>query len=201
MSLLVINCNHWIGFHLVNSLLELEYAVDGVINEEEDNDLSMFFGRNSLFSFVSSKQNMAYDACFIIGEKTWEKEIPSERVFFINPDHPIDDTDLENATVITTPLLFGEWMPMNKHGLYQDDEWVSFKSERFLEDGVYIKNFINSLLQLIKVEKLPSRITIYSKNKRNETSTLENTVFIRDNGNIEEKVNQIITHYKKYRTF
>src|SRR5699024_7100614 len=114
MTVLVMNCNHWIGFHLVDRLLEMEYEVNGVLNEEENDDLTLFFGRNSQFSLVSSIENIIYDTCFIIGEIKEDRKVKANQIIVVDEHHQLKATDNPNAHIVRPPLLFGEWMPITK---------------------------------------------------------------------------------------
>lgn len=197
MSLLVLNCNHWIGFHLIQALLDLEYSIDGVFHEKYD-DLTLFFGRNSRFNLVSSVPNKKYRACFLIGEHEEMDHIQAEKAFIVDVNHSADAADMEHLHVVKTPLLYGEWMPMNERGFYLDGEWISFRSDRFKDEAVYIKNFIECLLQFLRVDKLqlPASIQICSKHA---IGPAENAVYVRENENKTEKVRDVIKHYEKYQ--
>jgi len=197
MSLLIMNYNHWIGYHLVTTLLDEDCPVDGMVDKEKC-DLSMFFGRNSLFSFVEKDQLKLYDTCFVIGENQYKDTTLAKRTFIINPKAPVESNDGE-VIEIQSPLLFGEWMPMDENGIYRDKEYISFQSERFKTEAIYIKHFIDGLLQLMKITDLPKTVTLYSKNHRTREERFGNIIYIRANDNLD-KVKDLITHYKKFGT-
>lgn len=53
MSILVMDCNDWRTYHIVEMLLQNDYKVDAFLTTSTEEDLSMFFVRNSSFSIVT----------------------------------------------------------------------------------------------------------------------------------------------------
>lgn len=197
MSILVDNCNHWIGFHIASDLLENSYMVDGV--GEENHDLSMFLGRNSSFHFVNPDVKKQYETAIIIGAESDTIGFQSEQTLIINPTSTNRD---ENRVAINAPLLFGEWMPMNEQGFYRNNTFITFDSDYFRTEAIYIKDFIKGLLQWLKMEEFPSSLKVRSeKNKENKDVKLENAIYIRDNRPMEEKVKNVLNHYHLYKKF
>lgn len=196
MSLLVFNCNHWIAFHLIQALLEEEYMVDGILDDNEDDDLTLFFGRNSRFSLAASAFKKKYETCFIIGKAGNIKDIQAKKIFIVDPDDSIAYPAEQHVHIIKTPLLYGEWMSMTDTGFYQRGEWLPFHSERFQKEAVYIENFVACLLQMMQMDSLPASIHVFSKN---EKKTEENALYIYSSGNNTEKLKQVRLHYEKQK--
>ncbi|WP_085992748.1 hypothetical protein [Oceanobacillus senegalensis] len=195
MSVLVVNCNQWIGFHVVNELLDNQHEVDGVIDRNISDDLSMFFGRNSSFSFVSGKERKIYSTCIIIGHNK-EIDVPhAERIFVINSDEETIHSLNEN-TVHIQALLFGEWMPMNQNGFYHDGKLLSFDSKEFKEDAIYIHDFTSALVQWVNSSKLPNE-----KEMKVNRNDIENGIYMNDKNFITKKKDNVLTHYERYKNF
>lgn len=53
MSIFVMDCNEWITYHIADMLLENGYHVNALEASDNEEDLSMFFIRNSSFSMIS----------------------------------------------------------------------------------------------------------------------------------------------------
>ncbi|SFA82346.1 hypothetical protein SAMN04488072_102127 [Lentibacillus halodurans] len=186
MVVLVENCFHWIGFHIVNHLLENGYNVDGTdkLNTDKKEHLSMFVGRHELFRHISplEKRN-AYDAFLRIDDD----ELKLEK------NHPV---------IIKLPIIFGEWMPMSQEGMYVQHDFIRFDSEQFLSEAVYVKNVLKSLQQWIHSSDLPSVLEVKSfHDRRTDNVKLENAIYIRNNRPIAESINIVKDHYEMYKKF
>lgn len=201
MSILVTNCFHWINYHLVNELLENGYSVDGMSGSmtKEDEHLFMLMGRNSLFSLIMDQELEQYETVICIGDADYH--IDASRFIMINHGDQ-QTTGRKNRTVIQTPILFGEWMPMDKNGLYVNREFISFDSPAFLSTAIYIKDFVQYVLTCIEVKELPNKINIQSsKSVEDEEILLDKSVYIRDNMPIKDTVNQVINHYERFKAY
>lgn len=188
MLFLVENCFHWIGFHIINYLLEDGYQVHGVdeISTDKKEHLSMYVGRNESFQHFSAlERDTDYDTSMKID------------------NNEIIITHQQNKSLrVKLPLLFGEWMPMESNGIYYKNELISFDSDVFIREGVFIEDFIKSLMQWVNSSQLPSFIDVKSiKNRRDENVRLENFIYIRNNRPTEENVKIVINHYKKFNEY
>lgn len=185
MLFLVENCFQWMGFHLVNCLLENGYKVDGVddLSSDKKDHLSMYIGRNASFQHLSSlKRGTNYDSSINITDN--EIVLTMEQ----NTSHRIN-----------LPILFGEWMPMKRDGMYHRNTFISFDSDIFLNEAIYIGDFMKSLIQWVKSSQLPEILEVKSiNNKQNEEIKLENSVYIRNNITIEENLKMVRKHYEKF---
>ncbi|RKQ32618.1 hypothetical protein [Oceanobacillus halophilus] len=197
MSILIINCNHWIGFHIVNKMLDTDYIVEGIIDKNTSDDLAMFFARNSSFSFVEEGNKKEYEVCIMIGDYKNAEKIRAKRKFVINPNNGVDRGDVIK---IQAPMLFGEWMPMNKDGIFYKDKFVAFESKEFNNEAVYINIFMSALLQWIRSENIPKCIVVNPNHDRKE-KILENSVYIRENRPISKYVRVVQKHYELYKRF
>lgn len=199
MSLLVVNCLNWVGFHIVNFLLENSYQVDG-LNEDplsKQDHFQLFFGRNSSFTLVTKQQLSEYDVCIIIGTCSFTQEINSRYILEIN-DHT-DFSNLHNKHIsIAMPLLFGKWMPMNADGMYHQNKYISFKSELFLTKSVYIDDFINDLLHWI--QDITSTDKILTKDDLKATKFM-NEMELFDNRTVQTKLEIVLSHYERFKAF
>ncbi|MFC4024478.1 hypothetical protein ACFOUV_11795 [Oceanobacillus longus] len=206
MPVLVVNCDDWLGYHIVNKLLEQGYKVDGIVhsdrNDEPDEDLTMFFGRNSSFTMIPADKEKKYNIGIIAGDYDGKIKQKIEKLFVINPDKK-EQRSVNHATSCTTikaPLLFGEWMPMNEKGIFHKNEFIPFTSEKFKESSLYVQNFTKGLLQWMKVPNLPSELHIYSSNHKREVNTkLDKNIYLRDNTPNRDHVKTVIEHYVLFK--
>ncbi len=186
MLFLVENCFHWMGFHLVNCLLENGYKVDGVddLSSDMKEHLSMYVGRNASFQHLSSpERSTTYDRLINITDK--------ELILTIQPN---------TSHRINLPILFGEWMPMKKDGMYHQKTFISFDSDIFFNEAIYIGDFMKSLIQWVESSQLPEILEVKSINNiQSEEVKLENSVYIRNNITIEENLKVVIKHYEKFK--
>ncbi|WP_156288853.1 hypothetical protein [Oceanobacillus salinisoli] len=200
MSILIVNCNHWVGFHIINTILDLDYDVDGIKGTNQNNDLSLFFGRNSSFSFVTEENLKPYQSCIIIGEYHHTENIKAEQKFLIGLEDEDGASEREDIVTIQAPLLYGEWMPMNEKGIYKNNRFIPFDSEEFINNAIYIQVFTSALLQWMKSSTLPKYIEVNPVHS-NRQLKLENFVYLRDNGPKEKKIEDVKKHYKLYKNF
>ncbi|SHG23048.1 hypothetical protein [Ornithinibacillus halophilus] len=201
MSLLIVNCFHWIGFHLVDHLLEEGYEVCGMddLGSEKKENLSMFFGRNDSFKLISEKEESEFDTVIVVDD-VFPATISSKKTIEIG-FNSIEGREGQIIQV-TVPILFGEWMPMSEEGIIYNDRLIPFESEEFLTEAIYINDFIQVFSQLIKASNLSNNIMVCSQKCRDSKDvSLENSIYIRDNVPIEEKVEEVKRHYQRYKDF
>lgn len=204
MSILVVNCFHWVGFHIVNGFLEKGEDVDGIdlSPSDETEHLASFFGRNSLFQQVEANTRKEYDTTIMIGDVGCFDTSNSKQVIRINDNNGLEEGNCSFVTNIRVELLFGEWMPMNRQGVYKNSKHISFDSEQFLTQAVYIQDFVEALFNWVTIRNLPRSLMIKSKNhKLDINEKLENTIYLKDNTPIEEKIQTVITHYDRFKKF
>lgn len=192
MTCLVVNCNHWIGYHIVNGLLEDDWLVEGVIDKEEKDTLSMFFGRNSNFSFCENVEKKVYDTVISVGVPLKEIDhVHTNRSVIIHPTVP--ENMKEDTILIKAPLLFGEWMPMNENGMYRNHLFIPFDSTYFLTEAVYIEDFVSYLVKWLNDD--------IADNKKSAIIKLEHSAYTRDNRPIEKKLEQVKEHYHQFKKY
>ncbi|TRM11909.1 hypothetical protein FH966_09545 [Lentibacillus cibarius] len=186
MKYAVQNCFHWIGFHIVNYLLEKGYRVDGMddITTDKKEHLSMFVGRNELFRHVPySRATDSYDVTMFVDDYCLK----------LNTHAPV---------TIQLPLLFGEWMPMNDKGIFVQNEFISFDSKQFLRQAVYIDQFLNSMQQWIHATRMPAELVVRSERDKDAGGERpENLLHIRSNETVEEYIQLVKAHYARFKDF
>lgn len=202
MTICVTNCLHWIGFHIVNRLLEDGYQVDGItgMDSDREEELSLMLGRNSLFSLYETENQIkdkSYTGLVLVDEAK-RNFIQSEKTFTIGKNRR-NETGLIN---IELPLLFGEWMPMDAHGVYANNQYVKFDSNKFRNDAIYIDDFIDCFMQWIKIPDLPKTIAL-TKDKKliKDQQSLGIQMYIREDRPKDEQVSKVIQHYEKLQRF
>ncbi|MBP2076602.1 hypothetical protein [Oceanobacillus polygoni] len=204
MSIFVMDCNEWVTYHIVDTLLENDYKVDALSATTNEEDLSMFFARNSSFSIVPEGVQKKYTVGILVGEqKTSAIHQEFDLLIVINPAAGSVRSEIyKKCTVIHTPILFGEWMPMNEKGIYDEDTLIAFESDVFKENALYIGDFTKALLQWLNVSDLPPILNVnHNDNEKDGHSKLEKNVFIRDNIPKQERVKSVIEHYRSKRNF
>ncbi|MFD1850057.1 hypothetical protein [Oceanobacillus bengalensis] len=195
MSILVVNCSHWIGFHITEALLGAGNTVEGIPFDEETDDLLMFFGRNSSFTLSSNIRKKKYDICIIIGEYDHRAIINADKIVIINEQKHDENRD-SSTTTIKAPLLYGEWMPMNEKGCYVGEEYITFESDYFKQNAIYIKDFTEGLIQWLDSGVLPATFEVKSYNNNEK---LDNIFYIRNNKPVDKKVKKLLEHYHSYK--
>lgn len=203
LSILITNCFHWIGFHFTNYFLEQGYEVEGFHSSlsQKEEYLSMFIGRNSSFHMNSDVEEKQYDIAIHQGASNILNKAKAKQSFVINPSVDFDSLD-QAVVAVYAPLLFGEWMPMTEKGMYDNNKFISFQSKLFLQQAIYIDDFIKAFSQWMDSSQLPSNIYVYSnKESKEQEMRLENSIFIRDNGPIEKKLESLISHFKKFKLY
>ncbi|WP_404451731.1 hypothetical protein LG329_15525 [Virgibacillus necropolis] len=200
MTICVTNCLHWIGFHIVNRLIENDYQVDGVadISSESEEELSLMLGRNSSFTLYSN-ENAIKDTKYSDAVLFHESKQPIQALKTFNFGK---DIDKPNSINIELPLLFGEWMPMDEKGVYVNKQYIEFYSTRFQEEAIYINDFVDCFMQWLKVPDLPNNISLTkNKNLQIKEDTLEKQLYIRGNRPIDDQIENLIKHYKKIKNY
>lgn len=203
MSILVVNCFGWVGYHITIELLEAGYLVDGLdqMSTKKHDHLSMFIGRNSSFSFKDEEHTGSYKYCIMVGSKPHITHLGAGRIFHIS-DAPKKASALKHTMTIEIPMLFGEWMPMNDKGIYYQGTFIPFNSSKFLLEAVYIKDFTRSLLQWINTSYMSHMVKVKSvRNKGESDLKLENTIFLRDNRPIQKNIQYVISHYHRFKEY
>jgi hypothetical protein len=202
VTILVQNCFHWIGYHYVNFFLEKGMVVKGVdrIDSDKKENLYMFIGRNSSFELMDSPNNNKVDIAIVIGNPDAASIIDAEKI--IQLDINGLKNKIKNAIIIKAPLLFGEWMEMTEEGLVTGNKVTRFDSEEFQSESVYIGDFVKATYPVLESPPNSSNITVFSKKIfLNESVKLENSIYIRDNIPIEEKMKKVLAHYHRYKNF
>ncbi|WP_296361125.1 MULTISPECIES: hypothetical protein [Virgibacillus] len=189
----VANCNHWIGFHITNQLLEQGLKVEGIVDCKKDDSLSLFFGRNSNFSFYSGDTNEIYEQFICIGSIQEDVNISAELCVTLAHPSTVHPFTSLNGVIIELPLLFGEWMPMSENGMYFQGEFVPFSSDYFLQHAIYIHDFIDVFLKWLEMYEVGEEKQNVNKIK------LDNYIDIKDNRPKEATVNQVIQHFRNQR--
>ncbi|GAB3789887.1 hypothetical protein [Virgibacillus kimchii] len=194
MTYLVNNCNHWISYHMIDALLNNGQKVEGLKNGEKNDHLLLYFGRNSNFSIAEDYKTKKYQR--VISLNSPLSGIKAEHVLVINPD---DHEKADGISYIKVPLLFGEWMPMNKQGMYVDETFISFDSESFLANAMYIKDFTKAMIEWIDSENKSLKQGEIAKKAENQRLRLESFIHLRDNDAVKKQIAQVIEHYTIYK--
>ncbi|UFU00557.1 hypothetical protein KO561_06340 [Radiobacillus kanasensis] len=182
------NCFHWIGYHLLQKFLEGGYEVMGCdpITSEKREHLSMFVGRNSHFE--------------------WMETLPDARkkesdIIYIDVQPHVLFIQLEdNQThTISTPMLFGEFMDREDDGFEYKDTFISFESKKFNEEAVWIEDFVDILFSLFKENQLNKdwKVKSLSKSMREEEDGDE-VIYVRQTDTVSNRLQLIDEHYQQY---
>ncbi len=197
MTIVVINCFDWIEFHFVEKLLEQGVKVIGVHEKQTDRTLflEMFFARNSSFDCTKKIPKEA-ERVIVIGDTHM---IPrSKHVMQCMHRETSIEQHIKGRLYVYIPLLFGEWMPMDKTGMYLGQRHIPYHSEEFQDEAVYVKDFVNDCLsefnQTIEHRK---ENTPYPW----EGLILEKGEQIRDNRTKRINIEKMQKHYLKYASF
>lgn len=199
MRILITNWTNWLGFHFINELLEEGYTVHALITDSEQrtNHFAEFFIRNSSFCFVENGNLSTYDEAIVIGNFPI-KNILGRRIWHINCTLSKYNG---KCIFVFTPILFGEWMPLNEEGIFFQGKLIPFTSEYFRNETIYIKDFMKIFKQWLKSVLVPHRILLCTNQKKcgRETFMLENIIYLRDNRPKCKPIETIKRHYKRYK--
>lgn len=197
MKIAIINCFHWIGYHLVEVILEEGIEVFGIYasDTEQSDFLSMFVKRNSLFTKAEKPPEKA-DYTVVIGHTS---NISSCSCIIQLSEGNIEPNENSFYDVrIQLPLLFGEWMPMDEKGIYVLNKYISFSSEDFMKKGIYVRDYMNGILAVMKEKSAAS------SNKTSivvEELILENDSHFRDNSTKRKIIERLQRHFRQNRFF
>lgn len=185
MKIFVQDCFQWIAFHIIEQLIDNGYTVYGkheaVTSQAEF--LSSFLGRNSLFHYVNDDQG-TYDMKLTL---TQDKLIMTQQ-------------QDQGRITMRLPILFGEWMTMDKSAIIIDGKRLAFSSSIFLKEAIYIHDFVQGINQWLNSSYLPEDFVVFStRSDQKEDIKLDKTIYIRDNIPIEYRLEQLLVHYQKYK--
>ncbi|AVQ98644.1 hypothetical protein OBCHQ24_06340 [Oceanobacillus iheyensis] len=195
MTYLVSPSNHWLGYHMVEHLLELGFEVHGQENEQDSDELTLFFGRNSSYGPFNPEKK--YKIAYILGDYNDKLTANTVHTYVLCKDSSKNQG--KRHTCIHVPILFGEWMQMDKDGMYWNNSYVRFDSILFQKESIYIKDFIGELVDW-NTKGIASREDLYVRSFRSEENPklkLENSIYLRDNIPIEQKVEKVLQHYQE----
>ncbi|UUI38853.1 hypothetical protein [Oceanobacillus oncorhynchi] len=201
MRVFVTPHNHWIGYHIVTELLDAGCQVDGKRDNQIDSGLEDFFGRNSHFQ-ETGQVISPYDLAIVINHHSDITDLPqyTKKILHIYTDangHKI--SNYADTTVISAPYLIGEGMEMNENGLIADSRLLSFADKEWQNKAIYIKDFLNVLMQWIKMTHLPKLIEIISVNDNLTNTKVEKKQVLLENRDIDEVIKTIQTFNKRLR--
>lgn len=193
MKILVKNCFHWIGFHLVSHLLEEGIAIDGIdqLNTNKKQFLNMFFGRNDRFNLLENDtcHDNPYDLIIKIDNESENTAILFERRC---------QTGVHKQSVIHLPVVIGEWMPGEEIAQHE-----KLRAVNALDRAIHIDSLVKVIYQWIKTNPhMPDTLKIISSHTEDLPSDkLEKYVCLRDNRAIWNDVNEILDHYYRFKSF
>lgn len=182
MKFIVENCFHWVGYHLVDMLLENSHHVVGVsqLNTSKENHLAMFVSRNSLFTLKEEVKDDA-DVYIIVREKN---DLTSIRVKFLNAYHDIELSD-----------LVGEWMPQANV-----NEILKTKDTKDIKNMICVRDVISALIQWLESKAtIPSTICIYPKGHILAEKKLDKNILLRNNRSMDRCIEKALKHYQTYK--
>ncbi|MUV36525.1 hypothetical protein JNUCC1_00328 [Lentibacillus sp. JNUCC-1] len=191
------NCFHWIGFHLVQHLLDAGECVIGIdqVSSPQKEHLYLFMGRHDRFQLMSREaapaNGIKKDVNLQVCNNKNGSETDNGHIHIVyGTEH-----DQTNET-IDLPLLFGFWMPMTEFGMKRvNGEWLPFASDAFLNEAVYIEDYMNDLVHCIR-EGCLSEISSSCPNQY-----LANLGKVKDNRTIKTNLSIVQEHYHRNTSF
>lgn len=194
MVIFINNCNHWINYHMIDALLNTGYKVEGLKEGKENEHLLLYFGRNSNFSIAENYKTKDYQHAVSL-------QVP---VAGVNAEYnhviTMDSSPGRDGTYyLQAPLLFGEWMPMNREGMYVNGRFIPFNSEDFIIKSMYIKDFTKVFIDWIDAVNKNRKMGFLSGEDGNKWVKLESYLHLRNNDAMEEQLDQVIEHYNNHK--
>src|SRR5699024_3073000 len=111
----------------------------------------------------------------------------------------VKDQQNPNTIHIRLPLLFGEWMPMNEEGILYKNRLISFTSDKFLRDAIYVRDFTKWIIQVLNSTQVPSFIYVKSSRSKKRNIMLDNIIFLHDNRPITKKLKHVKANYHLFK--
>ncbi|GGP14413.1 NAD(P)-dependent oxidoreductase [Oceanobacillus neutriphilus] len=199
MRILVTPHNHWVGYHVVTRLLDKGCQIEGIRDPRIDTGLEDFFGRNSNFQEIDQAASH-YDLAIVIDDsETKNIKESAEKIFHIQTDTSLKIVpDNMNTSVISVPYLIGEGMEINETGLVMDGRLIPYTDKDWENNAIYITDFLNVLIQWIKMTHLPKLIEVTSVNNNLTNTKVEKKQVLLENRNINEAIKTIKAFNKRF---
>lgn len=203
MPILVINCFDWVGFHIVNDLLDNGYKVVGVnlTSSKHSEHLAMQVGRNSHFKAISITD--ISDSYSVIILNSYE-HVRANKIFnkHCEKNTFTINNDKISSKLITFKLLFGEWMQMNNEGMYLRNQYIPFESTLFSDESLYISFLTNKIIKLVRESATMQILRIELKDSdRHIEQILVKKQSIRDNVPKEDHLEKVLLHYQRFKNY
>ncbi|WP_138416458.1 hypothetical protein [Aquibacillus sediminis] len=202
----VSRCFNWIGYHLVDQLLQQGQEVIGIddIKTPKQEHFALLIGRNSLFTHQETveeaRKEGEIDTLFTINDHERAESLSDLKTskWIHLSNQAIRDGD--HIINVHLPLLYGEWMPRDAEGCYVQQQYIRFDSDTFKHQAIYIQDFVQALIQLVKSEQLPKTVDMYPLKRLERAQTKqENHLFIRELAPLEKRHQDLLTHYQKFQ--
>ncbi|GGM24982.1 hypothetical protein GCM10011351_08340 [Paraliobacillus quinghaiensis] len=201
----IIGCFNWIGFHLLETLLQNGEEVIGVdqLDHPKREHLSMFVGRNANFTYYETldqvkKNNLNnhIQAVFMCDQVQSfnRKSISSLKYIQFFPKQKGQQEVIE----VKLPLLYGEWMDRDENGIYNSNEFIQYDSALFKEKAIYIKDFIGAIIQLSDASNSPSTVSYYTPEQLQEQQSSVTDLFILPSNSPTRNLEKVEAHYQRF---
>ncbi|MBM7554044.1 hypothetical protein [Thalassobacillus pellis] len=155
MAYVIDSCFHWIGYHMVQHLLNKGFEVIGVdaLEDEKKEALYMFVGRNSCFQHFHTLGEIErysdrgqIDGIIGVTEGNLH-DYPYGQIKIADSIHELQESkDIENIRV---PLSYGEWMPRDETYGFPGDHQIVMEDLVESESACYIEDFIKEILEKV----------------------------------------------------
>lgn len=147
MKVLIIDCFHWLGFHLTTKYLDEGFSVTGVdtLMEPRREFLCDFVGRNANFILQDDLKKLnepsSFSLMYSFSESTQflsHKQQKGKRIRIFEKESRLvfeDDTSFQGKTIFA-PHVIGPWM-----------EQSEFARKSTFDNVLYVEDFVNWLFQ------------------------------------------------------
>lgn len=197
MIVKIVNCFHWIGYHLTNHLLEQGLEVHGIdeIDTDKKELFSQFVGRNDRFMLDDKNINAQRNDVTI--EINSQLSHQQKETIIILKKKRRTNSHAESSS-IKVPIVIGEWMPKDDIEKLAD----GFQTDAFLNKAIRIEDLLVVCYQWLNKETLMPQAFQLLPRKSNEISHesfKENDVYLRDNTSIQNYAKEVLKHYNQYK--
>lgn len=197
MIVKIVNCFHWVGYHLTTHLLEQGFKVHGVdtVDTTKKELFSLFVGRNDRFILDDKNNNeQSYDVIIEINRQLSHQQVET----IITLKKMPRTNGVRQTCSIKVPIVIGEWMPKEKIAKITD----SLQTDVFLNTALRIEDVLAVCFQWLSKETLTPQ-TIKLLPRENSASPneaiLENNVYLHDNMSIQNYAKEVLKHYNQYK--
>ena len=193
MTICIVNCYHWIGFHLANEFLEMGQEVIGIDQADTDfkENLAMFLGRNSAFQCHAAVQPCH---TIIVVPKFVQEQGQAAATIQITNKMETREVCFE----IQHPFLYGEWMPMTSEAGCCQGISLKWHTQAFSKKAIWIRDFTKMIRVFLKAHVIPERLELVSSLDPIAKMKDKRSIVLVRSTDVTEKKAALLDHFQRF---